>query len=255
MLVRNRQKKLLIVPNLPLLKSTKEIPELLKNNYSNKVLGILRIGRPDMKKWTALEVDIFVKLFGTQTSEFPKLTLVGAPEPIVEHANSVGMGIECIPYKRSIEGFYKINDVYFLYSRIGETFGNTIFEAALYGMNVIFVFNLKWDCGPIEYLLEFKAESHIFEVSNISQISNSMFQRKNVQNFRKMNDMFLQKNSELILRRYEKLEVERPSFFASVNYIFKLGSKFKVKFSKVLYTVVIEILRESYLLQTIRRIS
>jgi hypothetical protein len=252
-LVWNRQQMLLVVPNLPLWQFGTEVQELRKIDCKKSGLRILRVGRPDMKKWTSLEVEKFEQLFGPESPEHVRLSLVGAPSPIVDFANSKKIGIECIPYTKSVNNYYRVNDVYFLYSRIGETFGNTIFEAAEHGMRIVFVFNLKWDCAPIEYLVRLGIESQIFEVSNISKLSHSTFWTEFTHERQRTGLEFERKNADLLLGSYKKLEAKRPGVFESIIYIYSLGSNYHVRLLRVLQALVLEIFRESCFKRLIRR--
>jgi hypothetical protein len=254
-MIGNKQEKLLIVPNLPFWFSSSEIEEPYESRETKTAIKILRAGRPDTKKWTRVEVEKFIQLFGGREQNLAKLSLVGAPDSIVEFAKSLTTEIECIPYTNSISNYYKSSDTYFLYSRIGETFGNTIFEAVEYGLGVVFVFNLKWDCAPIEYLSELTSKSEIFEISNISKLNRTSFRHKSESRNDGPGSHFRDKNSDLFRGNYKSLEIVRPKFVRSVGYIYKLGRKYQVRFPKIIYVLILEVIRESFLKRYVRGLT
>lgn len=252
-LVWNRQKMIFVVPNLLLKQEEGEISTLRQKNISKSSLRILRVGRPDMKKWTTLEVEKFEDIFSRDSLEQSRLTLVGAPAPIVYRANSKNIGIDCFPYTRFVGEHYRTNDVYFLYSRIGETFGNTIFEAAEHGMRIVYIFSLKWDCAPIEYLMELGIESKIIEVSKSSKLSDSDFRSEFTNNPPRPSLEFERRNREFFLGNYKNLETKCPGVVEAIFYICNLGFKYDARLVKVVQTLFIEIFRESFLKKLIRR--
>jgi hypothetical protein len=252
-LVWNRQKMIFVVPNLFFNQEGSEVSSLRQKNISKSSLRILRVGRPDINKWTTLEVEKFEDIFGRDSLEQSRLTLVGAPAPIVYRANHKNVGIDCFPYTRSVGEYYRTNDVYFLYSRIGETFGNTIFEAAEHGMRIVYIFNLKWDCAPIEYLMELGIESKIFEVSKSSKLSDSDFRPVFTKYSLRPSLEFERRNREFFLGNYKNAETKCPGVVESIFYICNLGFKYDVRLVKVVQTLIIEIFRESFLMKLIRR--
>ena len=243
--VGNQQKELIIMPNLPFWKKTTIERDLKKDSSNRYELLVLRVGRPDMSKWTSLEIEIFDRVFESETSNSAKLTLVGAPIQIAEIAKAKKVNIECVDYVENIEEYYQIYDTYILYSRIGETFGNTIFEAAAHGMRIIYIFDLTWDCAPIEYLKEFSINSYVSEISKVAQITKSTFQNKKKTTQTEFNDISLLRNKSLFSGEYRKLKSEIPSFIQSCKYLYEIGLEFQVKRMRILSAIIIELFRES----------
>ena len=247
LLKANQQKSLLVVPNLPFMQDS--LSKDVSNNSSHHaaILRILRVGRPDLKKWSNIEIAAFQNIFGNLNSDLAKLTLVGAPDSIIEEAESRRMNIECIPYSKEESQYYNSHDFYFLFSRIGETFGNTIFEALAAGMTVIFVFDLAWDCAPIEYLLKVNGRSHIFELSKVSQISRNTFQQIEYTNIDELFEHLTQSNLNLIFGEYSSLSIKRPGALQSLRYIYTLGRNFQVSFDRICTAILKEVFREKSL--------
>jgi len=243
--VGNKQKKLIILPNFPWWVKTTLERDLKKSSTNGYELLVLRAGRPDMNKWTTLEIEIFDRIFESESSNSAKLTLVGAPMQIAEIAKAKKVNIECVDYVKNIEEYYQIYDTYILYSRIGETYGNTIFEAATSGMRIIYIFDLTWDCAPIEYLKEFSIDSYVCEISKVSQITKSTFQNKKTNTQIEFNDKALLENKSLFSGDYGKMKSEIPSFIQSCKYLYEIGLEFQVKRMRILRAIIIELFRES----------
>jgi hypothetical protein len=55
-------------------------------------------------------------------------------------------------YGTPVDQAYRAADVYVHHSRIGETYGNTLVEAATSGCLVVCALDLDWDCAPLETL-------------------------------------------------------------------------------------------------------
>ena len=56
------------------------------------------------------------------------------------------------PSMNDLGDVYRAADIYLHHSRIGETFGNTLVEAAQAGCLVVCGLDLDWDCAPLETL-------------------------------------------------------------------------------------------------------
>lgn len=249
LLIRNRQEKMLIVPNLPFWDRNSDSPI---KNISDSRLRILRVGRPDIRKWTNFEVETLEKIFNSSGDVPVKLSLVGAPESMFELVNSRRIEVECIPYTNNVAQHYRTNDLYFHHSRIGETFGNTIFEAAEYGLFIVFVFDLKWDCAPIEYLLDLGIKNQIIEISNYLLLNEQSFKSRSDQSFNGITLNFRQKNVDLFEGNFESLEIDVPHLKQAIAYIYSLGRKFQVSIPRIAKSILIEIFREKCL-QFLRR--
>jgi glycosyltransferase involved in cell wall biosynthesis len=253
LLKANQQESLLVVPNLPFWLDPHSKDLSNKSSHRAAILRILRVGRPDPKKWSNIEIEAFQNIFGNLNSDLAKLTLVGAPDLIIEDAESRRMNIECLPYSKDVIQYYRSHNFYFLFSRIGETFGNTIFEALSAGMTVIYVFDLAWDCAPIEYLLNINGNDrgHIFELSKVSQISKNTFQPMKYTNLKEFNEQLKQSNLSLIFGEYSSLSIKRPSALQSLRYIYILGRNFQVSLGRICTAILIELFREMYLVKYI----
>jgi hypothetical protein len=113
-------------------------------------LKFLRIGRPDPIKWSEFEVD-FCRKLSVQSDHPITLTRIGHPTASGTQTFR-NFTIIDLPYVKNPAAFYKDADVYLHYSKIGETYGNTVAEAVRVGTNVALAVDLSWDCASIEFL-------------------------------------------------------------------------------------------------------
>lgn len=117
------------------------------------VLRLLRVGRPDPRKWSRFELDVCAALAARHPGLRFELTLIGAPydRPTAPPANLL---VTSVPYTRApLAPFYAAADVYLHHSRIGETFGNTVSEAWAAGALVCCGLDPVWDCAPMDFLV------------------------------------------------------------------------------------------------------
>lgn len=120
---------------------------------SRHALRVLRVGRPDATKWSRWEID-YCNLLAARAPDWDvDLTLVGFPWP----SDCIGptqpnLHVKVTGEARQVESLYSANDVYLHYSRIGETYGNTIAEAWNAGLTVVNACDIAWDTAPLEYL-------------------------------------------------------------------------------------------------------
>lgn len=118
------------------------------------LIRLLRVGRPDARKWSSWECD-YSRLLAQRSPEYQfELTLVGAPKSI-GHLSQLprNLRVRQLPYSEQVLNEYGNHDVYIHYSRIGETYGNTLAEAQAAGLFVVFAADSRWDCTPSEFLL------------------------------------------------------------------------------------------------------
>lgn len=143
-------KNYILLPNPSVLmeqNTDKRVWKVTNNEYS-----ILRVGRPDPRKWTNFEID-FAKNLASQNKNINfELNLIGSPDNLDVSHRLTNLRINLIPYTRDLKPYYSEADLYLHSSAIGETFGNTIFEAFSYNLPIILALELEWDCAPIEYI-------------------------------------------------------------------------------------------------------
>lgn len=117
-------------------------------------LHFLRVGRPDIRKWTTFET-AFVRSAAQAHPDLTfRLTLVGVPGELARPALPSNVDLVVLPYLRreALEPHYARAHVYLHHSRIGETFGNTLAEAALRGLRIVLGCDPQWDCAPLEFV-------------------------------------------------------------------------------------------------------
>ncbi|MGW3742124.1 hypothetical protein ACWD62_16220 [Streptomyces sp. NPDC005146] len=117
-------------------------------------LHFLRVGRPDVRKWTSFETAFVRRAATAHPGMTFRLTLVGLPEEMADVRMPQNVDVVAHPYlnRPRLDDFYARAHVYLHHSRIGETFGNTLLEAALSGMKIVFGMEPHWDCAPIEFV-------------------------------------------------------------------------------------------------------
>lgn len=114
---------------------------------------LLRIGRPDARKWTHFEVSLAERMVELVDVDQVELSLVGAPVELLPiETTHADLTIRCSSYSPDAIDFYGLNDIYLHYSKIGETYGNTLAEAQASGVFVVFVAEPDWDCSPVWFL-------------------------------------------------------------------------------------------------------
>lgn len=138
----------LILPNI-----VSQGPEHTGTTSDNKTLRILRAGRPDPIKWSNWEIEVAMLLAQARPNTLVSLTLIGSPfelsDKVVLPKN---LKVIMIPYLEDLPSEYRNHDVYLHYSRIGETFGNTLAEAYEANLLVIGGFDSRWDLAPLTFL-------------------------------------------------------------------------------------------------------
>jgi hypothetical protein len=117
-------------------------------------LHVLRVGRPDIRKWSPFEVN-FVRRAATAHPDMAfRLTLVGLPDEMAPVVLPPNVDVVALPYLRRsrLNELYARAHVYLHHSRIGETYGNTLAEATMHGMRIVLGSEPGWDCAPIEFI-------------------------------------------------------------------------------------------------------
>jgi hypothetical protein len=139
----------LLLPN-PLLPRLARATPWADDGVSPVVL--LRLGRPDPRKWTTFEMRWARALSRRSPQRQFHLRLVGCPASVQgARFETSNLTISAEPYSTNPSALYADADVLVHHSRIGETFGNTLFEAAEAGLGIVCALAPRWDCGPLEY--------------------------------------------------------------------------------------------------------
>lgn len=240
---QNQQDFALIVPNF--INNRKNSFDL--NSVSLELesrFRILRAGRDDPKKWSSYELEFCENLFSNQRKYSALLTLVGCPKQYQRESKNSNLSVSYLNYTLNLEELYRVHNYYLLYSKIGETFGNTLFEAAANNLRVIFIFNLSWDCGPIEYLENYYSNFRIIEISTTKLIDiDKLFEAQidtsenRIHEINILTEMMLNEN-------YASLEMQIPSLKSSVEYLSGLGRKYGVSWRRILIALTKEFVRE-----------
>ena len=143
----------LLLPN-PLLASASEMWEP-RHRDSNR-LRFLRAGRPDAVKWSDWEQRLAQAIARSRPGLSIELTLVGLPDECRLDTPSLppnlSVTIRPMLSMEQLRQAYLESDVYVHFSRIGETFGNTIAEAQAAGCVCVVALDPAWDCAPLEFL-------------------------------------------------------------------------------------------------------
>ena len=137
----------LILPNIISSVETRKWTE------RSRELRLLRLGRPDPIKWSSWEVDYAARLAQARPHTPVRLTLVGSPPGITETRpipNNLRVVVD--PFVHTVSEHYAMHVVYVHFSRIGETFGNTVAEAQEAGLFVVLAADPRWDCAPATFL-------------------------------------------------------------------------------------------------------
>ena len=242
---RNQQEIIYLVPNIPYwILGDRKRKTAVSNNNDSRTLRIMRAGRADTSKWTGLESELCQNLCKVNPNWNLELSLIGCPRELKQQSESRNFKIKHFEYSTSLEDFYIENDYYLLYSKIGETFGNTIFEALYYNLRVLFLFDISWDCAPIEYLNSYSPNSRSYEISNLETVNLSSFIDDNAKEENNLDDIFLEKNRKFFTFETDELIRPLPSFFRSIQYLFFLGRRYNVPLWKIMIGIIKEILRE-----------
>jgi hypothetical protein len=117
-------------------------------------LHFLRVGRPDLRKWSPFEIAFVRRAAAAHPSLTFRLTLVGVPEEMTPVGLPPNVDLVALPYLRrsQLYDYYARAHVYLHHSRIGETYGNTLAEAAMSGAQIVFGSEPHWDCAPVEFI-------------------------------------------------------------------------------------------------------
>ncbi|WP_292602290.1 glycosyltransferase family 4 protein [Nocardioides sp. REDSEA-S30_B4] len=188
-------------------------------------LTLLRIGRPDPIKWSNFELEYAVALH-RKTRRPVRLVRVGYPGP---HAvtSVAGVRVEDLPYQDDLSEIYRGADLYVHYSRIGETFGNTVFEAQETGLPVIFAASLGWDCAPVEYLPQssflFASRGWLLKNADTS-LSRFEFSSKSVGSSRRPVREYGEAIMQIANTAPEEM-TELRSISSGVGYVWMLGTR------------------------------
>lgn len=143
-----RPPRLAILPN-PLVH---DIPVSSAHRLPAQRLSFLRIGRPDMRKWTGFEILLVTALARRHPDVHFSLELMGHPELQVAEVTEPNLTLRTTPYGPDVVTALQACDVLLHHSRIGETYGNTLSEAARAGRLVCCALDPIWDCGPMDFL-------------------------------------------------------------------------------------------------------
>jgi hypothetical protein len=241
----NQQKTIYLVPNLPLLKlGDKQKRTDKRRSNESDTLRIMRAGRSDSTKWSNLEVQFCEYICNINPDRNLELNLIGCPSDFRQESKTRNFVINKFDYSTSLDDFYLTNDCYLLYSKIGETFGNTLFEAASYRLRVVFVFDISWDCGPIEYLNSHYPNSKCVEISNLESMDLSLFSEENQKETANMYEIFSEINRKLFMCELDQIVYPRPSIIASIQYLVSLGRTYNVTSFRISVAILKEIIRE-----------
>lgn len=137
-----------ILPN-PLLH---DIPVGSNHQLLTGSLRFLRIGRPDMRKWTGFEILLVTTLAQRHPDVHFSLELMGHPTRGVVDVAEPNITVRTTPYAPNVLAALQACDVLLHHSRIGETYGNVLSEAARAGRLVCCALDPVWDCGPLDFL-------------------------------------------------------------------------------------------------------
>jgi len=250
----NQQKNIYLVPNLPLSKLGDKQERIAKRSFNESyTLRIMRAGRSDSTKWSNVEVQFCENLCNINPDRNLELNLIGCPREYRQESKTPNFVINQFDYSKSLDDFYITNDCYLLYSKIGETFGNTLFEAAEYKLRVVFVFDISWDCGPIEYLNSYYPNSKCVEISNLESMDLSLFSEENQKVSSDMAEIFLEINRKLFMHELDEIAYPRPSIISSIQYLVSLGRTYNVTLFRISVAIVKEIIRERTIIKYLVR--
>ncbi len=215
----------LILPNPVLF--TPKVRDRKPQDVRSEPITFLRLGRPDKIKWSEFESD-FCKSFAAKTGLHTELRRVGYPGP----ARSWQEGkvtIHDIPYSDDPSGLYATSDAYIHFSRIGESFGNTVAEAIRAGLPTVSAFDLSWDSTPIEMMDESTdlvgTPSWLIRNSDdfvAKLVVASTKSRHTGEALRFTTDQFLDSLIDVAEGRANRQFVRLPSIFSSMTYLWRL---------------------------------
>ena len=238
------QAKYLLVPN-PNLKFDLEENELTLNKMAN-VINLLRIGRPSMLKWSKFEIEFASKLARQIPSLKVNLHLVGAPEELYYPNSQKNLEIIFHKYNSDISHFYSQSDLYIHHSRIGETFGNTIFEASSFGLPIICAYDPAWDCASVEYLSDSafqKTPSSLLKNPSSAIVSSIILKNTNPSNhsFREGRNAI----TEILKLNLSGLTRVTPKLWIGLRYLFALRDNLDASRFSILKAIFREFMRAS----------
>lgn len=118
--------------------------------------SFLRVGRPDRRKWSSFELDFMSRLASENPGTHFNLTLVGYPFP-APSIQIPNLDVAILPYQADLAPFLAAHSTYLHDSRIGETYGNSIAEAASAGLEVITTLSLYRDAGHLDIVRKLAA--------------------------------------------------------------------------------------------------
>lgn len=227
------EKNFYILPNPNLLEDVPVNTEFWP--YTNNQFSILRVGRPDIRKWTNFELNFAKKLARQLPGNEIVLQLLGAPDELDTSNKIPNLEIRKVPYTRELNSYYENSDLYLHHSAIGETFGNTIFEAKSFSLPIVLGIDLAWDMAPIEYLGK-NIYSHF--VNNILEnptlaIAKAYFARisQNQEEYFNLDQEYQNQKSRnkivaLLQRDFKSLEKEMPTTFESIKYLERINKNY-----------------------------
>lgn len=138
------------LPNPLLHKSLKKINP---DAHRGAELSFLRVGRPDPIKWSTFEFEFLNELARQVPYLSLKLVLVGSPDRKIEQRlKAANLSIENLEYQQDLSKLYLDADFYIHHSSIGESFGNTIVEAFVHDLPILYAADLHWDQAPVEVI-------------------------------------------------------------------------------------------------------
>ena len=245
---RKFEGRLLIVPNLLFYPRNSEYDlkrgEILSSQ--RRRIRIIRVGRPDLRKYTNFEIEFSKKLALQMPSVAIELTRVGVPIDFTNLTDiPTNMKVNDLGYVSDLNDLYSEADVYLQYSRIGETFGHTFFEAYNFGLAIIGCFDLNYDTAPIEYLNSF---AHFVSpdtaLSDPLQMLNEALSKQKV--FRNLTFDFERENSDLLSGKIFDLERTRPKLFEAIRYLYETSNLLKSTKKYFVFYVIMEMMSTHY---------
>jgi hypothetical protein len=240
--------RILILPNLHFYPQSPENHEKKDEILSmdSELIRIIRVGRPDWRKYTNFEVQFCKKIALQLPNARIELSRVGVPPEIIKISDiPSNLIVKDLGYVSDLSSLYSEADVYLQYSRIGETFGHTFFEAYDFGLAIIGCFDLHYDTAPIEYLNSFAYfASRKSALNNPLQTLQVSFDKKNAS--RDLSIDFERENLDFLSGEISKLERTRPNIFQAVKYFYQTGKILKVSKRYFVLCLLMEILSTHY---------
>lgn len=128
-----------------------DLPQREPSSPEPGLVRLLRIGRPDPRKWTDFELSLATRLARRHPDTTFALTLVGHPGTS-DLQTQPNLRVNLHPYTANLTSLLSECDVLLHASRIGETFGNTLSEGWRAGKLICCALAPTWDCGPLDFL-------------------------------------------------------------------------------------------------------